>query len=154
MQAHAKPEVLMRPWKQATCRQAREKGGSHLVQRKWLRTGYEAEGNPRAVRRTCNLSAGKKFAISHTQWTSLWPTEEWPLACWDCGFESRRGMDVSLSSECCVLSGKGLWVGLLTRPEESYRVWCDWVWSWSLDNKEALGPLGAVAPYKKKYLAN
>jgi hypothetical protein len=34
-----------------------------------------------------------------------------PLACWDCGFESRR-----------VHGGKGLCVGPITRPEESYRV--------------------------------
>jgi len=26
--------------------------------------------------------------------------------------------------ECCVLSGRGLCVGLITRPEEFYRVWC------------------------------
>jgi hypothetical protein len=26
--------------------------------------------------------------------------------------------------ECCVLSGRGLCVGLITRPEESYRLWC------------------------------
>jgi hypothetical protein len=25
--------------------------------------------------------------------------------------------------ECCVLSGRGLCDGLITRPEESYRVW-------------------------------
>ena len=25
--------------------------------------------------------------------------------------------------ECCVLSGKGLWDGLITRPGESYRLW-------------------------------
>jgi len=25
--------------------------------------------------------------------------------------------------ECCVLSGKGLCDGLITRPEESYRLW-------------------------------
>ena len=30
-------------------------------------------------------------------------------------------MDV-VSCECCVLSGSGLCVGLITRPEESYRV--------------------------------
>ena len=29
-----------------------------------------------------------------------------------------------VSCECCVLIGRGLWVGLITRPEESYRVWC------------------------------
>jgi len=26
--------------------------------------------------------------------------------------------------ECCVLSGRGLCDGLITRPEESYRMWC------------------------------
>ena len=26
--------------------------------------------------------------------------------------------------ECCVLSGKGLYVELITRPEESHRLWC------------------------------
>jgi hypothetical protein len=31
---------------------------------------------------------------------------------------------MSVSCECCVLSGRGLRVGLITRPEESYRVWC------------------------------
>jgi hypothetical protein len=31
---------------------------------------------------------------------------------------------MSVSYECCVLSGRGLRVGLITRPEESYRVWC------------------------------
>ena len=32
------------------------------------------------------------------------------------------GMDVCV--ECCVLSGRGLCEGLITRPEESYRLWC------------------------------
>jgi hypothetical protein len=31
---------------------------------------------------------------------------------------------MDFSCECCVLSGKGLCVGLITRPEESYRPWC------------------------------
>jgi hypothetical protein len=31
---------------------------------------------------------------------------------------------MSVSCECCVLSGKGLCVGPITRPEQSYRVWC------------------------------
>jgi hypothetical protein len=26
--------------------------------------------------------------------------------------------------ECCVLPGKGLYVGLITRPKEFYRPWC------------------------------
>jgi hypothetical protein len=28
---------------------------------------------------------------------------------------------MSVSCECCVLSGRGLWVGLITRPDESYQ---------------------------------
>jgi len=30
---------------------------------------------------------------------------------------------VSFCCECCVWSGRGLCDGLVTRPEESYRVW-------------------------------
>ena len=32
------------------------------------------------------------------------------------------GAWMSVSCECCVLSGRGLCVGLITRPEESYRM--------------------------------
>jgi len=42
------------------------------------------------------------------------------------------------TGECCVLWGRGLFIALITRPEESYRVWCVWVWSWSLDYEDAL----------------
>jgi len=31
---------------------------------------------------------------------------------------------MSVSFECCVLSGRGLCNELITRPEESYRLWC------------------------------
>ena len=31
---------------------------------------------------------------------------------------------MSVSCECCVLSGRGLCDGLITRPEESYRLCC------------------------------
>jgi len=33
-----------------------------------------------------------------------------------------------LSLKMCVLSGTGLCVWMITRPVESYRVWCVWVW--------------------------
>jgi hypothetical protein len=36
------------------------------------------------------------------------------------------GAWMSVSCECCV-SGKGLRVGPITRPEESYRLWCVFV---------------------------
>jgi hypothetical protein len=31
---------------------------------------------------------------------------------------------MSVSCECCVLSGRGLCDGLVTHPEESCQVWC------------------------------
>ena len=34
------------------------------------------------------------------------------------------GIWMSVCYECCVLSSRGLCVGLITRPEESYRLWC------------------------------
>jgi hypothetical protein len=34
------------------------------------------------------------------------------------------GAWMSVCCECCVLSGRGLCVWLITRPEKSYRVWC------------------------------
>jgi len=48
------------------------------------------------------------------------------------------------SCECCVLSDISLCDGPITRPGESYRVWCFWVWSWSLDNVEALAHWGLL----------
>ena len=31
---------------------------------------------------------------------------------------------MSVCCDCCVLSGRGLCYALITRPEESYRLWC------------------------------
>jgi hypothetical protein len=43
---------------------------------------------------------------------------------WICGrsLGGTVGSNGCLSCECCVLSGRGLFVGLIRRPEESYRV--------------------------------
>jgi len=54
---------------------------------------------------------------------------------------------MSVCRECCVLSGRGLCVGLVTRPEESYQVWCVWVWS------QILGPPGLLRHGKIKNCA-
>jgi hypothetical protein len=48
------------------------------------------------------------------------------------------GACMSVSCECCVLSGRGLCVGLVACPKESYRLWCVWVRSWSLDKEKAM----------------
>ena len=55
------------------------------------------------------------------------------------------GTWMSVYCECCVLSGRGLCEGSITRPEEFYRLWfvvCDLETSW----KRGPGPLEAVTP--------
>jgi hypothetical protein len=54
--------------------------------------------------------------------------------------------------ECCVLSGRGLCVGLITSPEESYPVLCVWVWSWILENEGALAHWGLLRHGKRNIL--
>jgi len=53
--------------------------------------------------------------LSKTQVSGRSPTE---IVC----SKPTGGMDVCY--ECCVLSGRALCDGLITRPEESYRMWC------------------------------
>jgi hypothetical protein len=60
--------------------------------------------------------------------------------------------DWCVSCECCVFSGRGLCDGSITRPDESYRLSCVWVWSWSLDTEEALVHWGYCGI--KKYGSN
>ena len=50
--------------------------------------------------------------------------QKYILACWDCGFETPPEACMSLCCECYVLSGRGLCLELITRPEESHRLWC------------------------------
>jgi hypothetical protein len=52
------------------------------------------------------------------------------------GSNRAGGMKVCLFLYC-PLSGKGLCDGSITRPEESCRVWCVWVWSRNLNNEDA-----------------
>ena len=61
---------------------------------------------------------------------------------------------MSVSCDCCVLSGRGICDGLITRPEESYQVWCVWVWSCSIDNEEALAHWGLLLHWKQNKLLN
>ena len=56
---------------------------------------------------------------------------------------------MSVCCECCVLSGRGVCVGLITRPEESYRVSCVWGSSWSLDTENALAHYSMLRCVKK-----
>jgi hypothetical protein len=56
---------------------------------------------------------------------------------------------MSVSCECCLLSGKVLCVGLITRPEESYRVWCVQLSVIVKSRRGGPGPLGNVATLEK-----
>jgi len=52
--------------------------------------------------------------------------------------------------ECCVLSGRGLCDELITRPEESYRLWCVIVCDLeNLKNEEAMTRVGSQRHQKK-----
>ena len=65
------------------------------------------------------------------------------------GSNPARDMDVCLLWVVCVcvcvcVVRWGLCVRLINRPEECYQVWCVWVWSWILDNEEALAHWGLL----------
>jgi len=65
------------------------------------------------------------------------PTEEWMFVC----------------REYCVLSGRGLCDELITRPEESYRLWCVVVCDLETSRMRRSWPvLGCSATHKKKNL--
>jgi len=51
---------------------------------------------------------------------------------------------------CCVLSGRGLCDGLITRPEESYRLWRVVVCDLETSNEEAKAHYGAVKNTTKR----
>jgi hypothetical protein len=57
---------------------------------------------------------------------------------------------MSVSYECCVLSGRGLCDELIPRPEESYRLWCVWVCSWSVIKMTRPRPPKGCRAIKKK----
>ena len=61
------------------------------------------------------------------------------------GSNHTGGMDVC---ECCVLTGRCLCDGLITRPEESYQVCLSVI----VKPRQGAGPgpLGVVAPWEKK----
>jgi len=72
------------------------------------------------------------------------------LACCDCGFESRWGSWMSVRFECCVLSVRGLCDGLITHPEESYRLWCVVVCYLESSWMRRLGPTGGCCAKSKQ----
>jgi hypothetical protein len=56
--------------------------------------------------------------------------------------------------EYCVLSGRGLCDGLITRPEESYRLWRVVVCDQGTSNEEAKAPYRAVENTTKRVVTS
>jgi hypothetical protein len=76
---------------------------------------------PRGLRRRSSAARLLRF------WVRI-PPRAWKFVC----------------CECCVLSGRGLCDGLITRPEESYRPARHCVWSRNLEHEEAKARYRAV----------
>ena len=60
------------------------------------------------------------------------------------------GACVIVYSECCVLSGRGLCDELITRPEESYRLWCVVVCDLETSRKRRPWPTKGSSHHKNK----
>jgi hypothetical protein len=102
-----------------------------------------------------------EFILLMREWTLFLPVLMAALSkLWICGgllvgiagSNPAGDMDVSLSlsRDCCVLSGGSLCVGFITHPDESYWMWCIWVWLWNLRSEKALTHCGAVASWYKR----
>ena len=55
---------------------------------------------------------------------------------------------------CCVLSGRGLCDGLITRPEESYRLWCVVVCDLETSWMGRPRPTGGLSRHEEKIIIN
>jgi hypothetical protein len=81
---------------------------------------------------------------------AVWGVGLWPLACWDCGFESRRGHRcLSVVSVVCQVENSASGWSLIQRSPTDCGV-CNWVWSWIIDNEEALALWGLLHHSKMK----
>jgi hypothetical protein len=57
---------------------------------------------------------------------------------------------MSVTCECYVLSGRGLCSGLITRPGESYRLWCVSECDREASAMRRPWPTGTLVPLQKK----
>ena len=88
---------------------------------------------------------GGKFYLRRPQWPRGLRRRSTAARVLRLGVRIPLGAWMSVCCECCVLSGRGLCDGLITRPEESYRLWrvvvCDHE---NLENEEAKSRYRAV----------
>jgi len=101
-----------------------------LLEAEWnlnMERWWKATGRKRPKYQERNLRLWRRSTSPRLLWLSSYPVGVMHVSC-----------------ECCVLLWRGLCVGLITRPEEYYRVWCVWVWSWIFDNEEVLAHWGLL----------
>ena len=97
----------------------------------------------------CESQDGMSLQVMcRPQWSRGLRRESASLACWDCGFEYLRGHRcLSLVNVvCCQVKSQRL----ITRPKESYRMCCVWMWSRDSEKGEAMNGIRAEAPYEEK----
>ena len=119
---------------------------------------YFKEGRDSSLESLCSFKEYKEISVDHTlmnrrsQWRrdlrrrsaaarllTLWvriPPEAWMSVC----------------CECCVWSGRGLCDSLITRPEESYRLWCVVVCGMKTSRMRPWPSLGRRAAGKMQYV--
>ena len=102
-------------------------------------------------------SDAEVFAAAET-WLGGQPPEFFWVACKSLVAVARflpcRSKDLSAPRYVCLflmlcVKKKFPCVGLINRPEESYRLWCVWVWSRSLDNDKVLAHWGLLSLEKE-----
>ena len=100
--------------------------------------------------------------LDNVQLRAAWPI---PVAerskAWVCGRSlsgvagsNTAGAWMSICCECCVLSGTGLCDGLITRPEESYRLWCVSECNREPSIKRTPWPTAGWCPMKEKFISS
>jgi hypothetical protein len=137
-------------------------------------TGVDTAETCRGWRNILRISCASSWFFLYTIITKLCTAGSWkyttvqflvPMAArskaWVCGRlpaeivgSNPTGGHGCLPCNCCLLSGRGLCDGLITRPEESYRLWCVWVWYGNLVNELDLSPLGGCRDQIKKVLVS
>ena len=103
----------------------------------------------------CDLSLPYFSTLSHKGRRSQWPRGLRRRSAATCLLRSwvriPPGAWMFVCCECCVLSGRGLCDKLITRPEESYLLWCVVVCDLeNLKNEEAMTRVGSQRHRKKK----
>jgi hypothetical protein len=76
------------------------------------------------IRITWNCTTGSlDYYFCRLKLLGAYPSGHGVCGRWFAGIKGWNPAGDIVSCECCVLSGRGLCVGLINHPEESYRAW-------------------------------